>query len=217
MLLEFPFGGNSNSNAKLESRFSSCYFSCYQRLISTRLFSVGKGKEERGGGSGGSPATVSRGEELSKMEKKHGSPIKSIFYGRATGRVTTMANNNTLLWAHPTNVTPTPRDDYPRVTRCTGWFIAIIFLFSGSPPMKWAVFATGGGGKRIGRAEEDTGGHTGTYVNACTGLEKRCGDMRRGVDEDTPPICPPFSDPIPRPNATLPSYSIEAMARVQTG
>lgn len=50
MLLEFPFGGNSNSNAKLESRFSSCYFSCYQRLISTRLFSVGKGKEERGGG-----------------------------------------------------------------------------------------------------------------------------------------------------------------------
>lgn len=164
MLLEFPFGGNSNSNAKLESRFSSCYFSCYQRLISTRLFSVGKGKEERGGGSGGSPATVSRGEELSKMEKKHGSPIKSIFYGRATGRVTTMANNNTLLWAHPTNVTPTPRDDYPRVTRCTGWFIAIIFLFSGSPPMKWAVSATGGGGKRIGRAEEDTGGHTGTYA-----------------------------------------------------
>lgn len=40
---------------------------------------------------------------------------------------------------------------------------------------------------------------------------------RRGVDEDTPPICPPFSDPIPRPNATLPSHSIEAMARVQTG
>lgn len=120
--------------------------------------------EGREGGSGGSPATVSRGEELSKMEKKHGSPIKSIFYGRATGRVTTMANNNTLLWAHPTNVTPTPRDDYPRVTRCTGWFIAIIFLFSGSPPMKWAVLATGGGGKRIGRAEEDTGGHTGTYA-----------------------------------------------------
>lgn len=41
---------------------------------------------------------------------------KRIFYGRATGRVTTMANNNTLLWTHPTNVTPTPRRLPPRDT-----------------------------------------------------------------------------------------------------
>ena len=81
------------------------------------------------------------------------------------------------------------------------------------------------GGVRNGRRRKTNrpsrGRHRRSYrhlrVNACTGLEKRCGDMRRGVDEDTPPICPPFSDPIPRPNATLPSYSIEAMARVQTG
>lgn len=74
MLLEFPFGGNSNSNPN-SNLVPPCYFR-YQKLIWTRLFSVGK---EGGGGRRSCLATVSREEELSEMEKKHSSPIKEFF------------------------------------------------------------------------------------------------------------------------------------------
>lgn len=109
MLLEFPFGGNSNSNPN-SNLVPPCYFR-YQKLIWTRLFSVGKegGGEELPGHSFEGRKIIGDGEKAQLADKR-------IFYGRATGRVTTMANNNTLLWTHPTNVTPTPRRLPPRDT-----------------------------------------------------------------------------------------------------
>lgn len=166
----------------------------YQKLILAPddLFSVGKETfEER--------KRVSWGHDFFSRGKKHGEPIKHFFFflldGRATGRVTTMANNNTLLLRGPI---PQHRfrDDYPRVTRCTGWFIAIIFLFSGSPPVKWAV-----GSDRRAESESARPRKTAVVIRALSRGAHGVGKaLRRYAERRRPRYAPHLStllDPIP--------------------